>query len=235
MTATYPASPQDANTQGTAFYYYPQGQSAKDATERIELRIDEAPDPLFDDSILPTILMRSDRGLWHVSAQTPSAENHADAQRITMAYMLFLHTEQRHTRHSAVVEISAESILERWLRIYHGWTEVTVSGYHGYVQSDWGVVLRGYTPDFLKEMGLPAETQREVGEGHELTAWARGDVWIAERQIAERWTGESSLGRGRLWTEWQPVDESLNMTVYGSSYALTQGSEQDRFDPRDLG
>lgn len=235
MTATYPASPQDANTQGTAFYYYPQGQSAKDATERIELRIDEAPDPIFDDSILPTILMRSDHGLWHVSAQTPSAENHADAQRITVAYMLFRRIEKRLSRNNPVVEITAESILERWLRIYHGWSEVTVSGYHGYVQSDWGVVVRGYTPDFLKEMGLPAETKRDPGEGHELTAWARGDVWIAGRQIPERWTGESSLGRGRMWTEWQPMDESLNMTVYGSSYALTQGSERDRFDPRDLG
>lgn len=237
---TYDPVAQSIDTTGYEFAY----RDLTNPNRRIALRLVGKLDPLSppdDEASLPTIILRAGHGdvgqQWSACEESLSALKHADSAAIALAFERFRVTEkrlaQRHGSHVIDYGDSAEGLLERWLHVFHGWSEVSVSGYHGYVQSDWGVVVRGYSPSFRQEHSLPADHKRQPGEGHDLTSWARGDVWIAQYEELVTWTSVSSKGEQRRSYEWRASDSRPAVTVYGSVYEVTSGTDDQRFNPNE--
>lgn len=224
---TYTTEPSDAAPSGDAFYYYPEGQSPQLADERIALTRDSltclyGPD---DEAILPVIVVKHAKT---AVAQSDAALQHADVRGIVHAIDEFRFTSYIH-------KYELSSLIERYLRVFHGWTEVVVKDYSGYVQSDWGIVVSGYSPSFLETMGLPANHKREDGEGDEILRHHLGDIWVAQRQKRVGWKATSSEGETRTWSEWVTHEDDTVQIVYGTAFDVTHGDEKTRFDPGELG
>ena len=236
---TFETRPADANYEGSEFYYRHLEDPARRAVMRAVAREDV--DVENDSSLMPVLALHHNprHNDWSPGAQTQAARQHANGWGIAEAFRLFRGAERNLTRRFDLAVLdhhaSAEGMLERWLRSYLGWSEVTVSAYHDNVPTEEIVIVRGYIPAWLTEMGLPADHKRTPGEGRELTAWMRGEIWEATTQHRVLWKAQSDRGQTRSWTEWVDDEDAVRLTVFGSAFHLTSSDKPDeRFDPDDL-
>lgn len=236
---TFETRPADANYEGSEFYY----RHLEDPTRRAVLRAvaREDVDVENDSSLMPVLALHHDprRNDWSPGAQTQAVRQHANGWGIAETFRRLRSAERDLARRFDLAvldhEKTAEGMLERWLRSCLGWSEVTVSAYHDNVPTEEIVIVRGYIPSWLTEMGLPADHKRTPGEGRELTAWMRGEIWEATTQHKVHWEAQSDHGQTRSWTEWVDDEDTVRLTVFGSAFHLTSSDRLgERFDPDDL-